>query len=213
MKPLVGWDASGGQSFSQLATTWGEDSCNSWILSSRVAQVKCVLSHFSHTWLFVILWTIAHQAPPGILQTRILEWVAVPSSRGSSRPRDRTCISYVFCIGRILCFVLFCFFYHLGPPGAVAQVKAPLNSVEFAAKFGLLSPKIALCKLFLFFCEYKFIKKEIGNHWKLSSAEVFTQVRFLMETRCFPEGSPGSFSNKHLPPAWSGHQTPRLRNQ
>ena len=26
----------------------------------------------------------------GILQTRILEWVAMPSSRGSSKPRDRT---------------------------------------------------------------------------------------------------------------------------
>ena len=30
----------------------------------------------------------------GILQARILEWAAVPSSRGSSRPRDPTCISY-----------------------------------------------------------------------------------------------------------------------
>ena len=29
----------------------------------------------------------------GILQARILEWVAMPSSRGSSRPRDRTCVS------------------------------------------------------------------------------------------------------------------------
>ena len=29
----------------------------------------------------------------GILQARILEWVAVPSSRGSSRPRDRTPVS------------------------------------------------------------------------------------------------------------------------
>ena len=29
----------------------------------------------------------------GILQTRILEWVAISSSRGSSRPRDRTCTS------------------------------------------------------------------------------------------------------------------------
>ena len=36
----------------------------------------------------------------GILQARILEWVAVPFSRGSSQPRDRTCISYVSCIGR-----------------------------------------------------------------------------------------------------------------
>ena len=28
----------------------------------------------------------------GILQGRILEWVALPFSRGSSQPRDRTCI-------------------------------------------------------------------------------------------------------------------------
>ena len=36
----------------------------------------------------------------GTLQTRILEWVAMPSSRGSSRPRDRTPISYISSIGR-----------------------------------------------------------------------------------------------------------------
>ena len=30
----------------------------------------------------------------GILQARILEWVAVPSSRGSSLPKDRTCVPY-----------------------------------------------------------------------------------------------------------------------
>ena len=28
-----------------------------------------------------------------ILRARILEWVAMPSSRGSSRPRDQTCVS------------------------------------------------------------------------------------------------------------------------
>ena len=33
----------------------------------------------------------------GILRAGILEWVAMPSSRGSSRPRDRT---WVFCIDR-----------------------------------------------------------------------------------------------------------------
>ena len=31
----------------------------------------------------------------GILQARILEWVAVPSSRGSSQPRDRTQVSHI----------------------------------------------------------------------------------------------------------------------
>ena len=36
----------------------------------------------------------------GILQARILEWVALPCSRGSSPPRQWTCISYVSCIGR-----------------------------------------------------------------------------------------------------------------
>ena len=36
----------------------------------------------------------------GILQARILEWVAIFSSKKSSRWRDRTCISYVSCIGR-----------------------------------------------------------------------------------------------------------------
>ena len=36
----------------------------------------------------------------GILQARILEWVAIPSSRGSSQCRDWTHVSYVSCIGR-----------------------------------------------------------------------------------------------------------------
>ena len=36
----------------------------------------------------------------GILQARILEWGAMPSSRGSSRPRDRTHVFYISCTGR-----------------------------------------------------------------------------------------------------------------
>ena len=34
-------------------------------------------------------------SPPGILQTRILEWVAILFSRGSSQPRDWTQVSHV----------------------------------------------------------------------------------------------------------------------
>ena len=39
----------------------------------------------------------AHQAPlsMGILQARILEWIAMPPSRGSSQPRDRTHVSHI----------------------------------------------------------------------------------------------------------------------
>ena len=36
----------------------------------------------------------------GILQPRILEWIAMLSSRGSSRPRDPTHVFYVSCFGR-----------------------------------------------------------------------------------------------------------------
>ena len=60
------------------------------------------------------VWTVARQAPlsVGILQARILEWVAMPSSRGSSRPRDQTLVSCT--AGR---------FFTAEPPG---QVLAPL---------------------------------------------------------------------------------------
>ena len=44
----------------------------------------------SHVWLFVTPWTVAYQAllAMGSLQARILEWVAMPFSRGSSQSRD-----------------------------------------------------------------------------------------------------------------------------
>ena len=55
-----------------------------WTLLCRM----CVLSHFSFVWLLVNPWTITRQAPlsMAIPQARILEWVAMPSSRGSSWP-------------------------------------------------------------------------------------------------------------------------------
>ena len=51
----------------------------------------------SHVWLFVTPWTATHPFPlsMGIPQARILEWVAMPSSRGSSQPRDRTQVSHI----------------------------------------------------------------------------------------------------------------------
>ena len=55
-----------------------------------------VLSHFSH----VRLCNSMDCSPPGssvhgIFQARILEWVAMPSSRGSSWPRNQTHISCI----------------------------------------------------------------------------------------------------------------------
>ena len=52
---------------------------------------------FSHVWSFATTWTVAHQAPlsMGILQAGIPEWVAMPSSRRSAQPRDRTQVSCI----------------------------------------------------------------------------------------------------------------------
>ena len=55
-----------------------------------------VLSHFSPVWHFSTLWTIAHQGSLSLGFSRILQWVAMPSSRGSSQPRGQTNTSCVF---------------------------------------------------------------------------------------------------------------------
>ena len=59
----------------------------------------------ANAWSFqscLTLCNIMDHSPPGfsvhrILQVRILEWVAMPTFRGSSQPRNRTHISYVSC--------------------------------------------------------------------------------------------------------------------
>ena len=54
------------------------------------------------SYSFATPWSVACQAPlsMGFSEARILEWVAMPSSRGSSQPRDQTCVSYISCTGR-----------------------------------------------------------------------------------------------------------------
>jgi len=57
------------------------------------------------TWSCPTLWDPVDSNPSrssvhGILQARILEWVALPSSRASSWPRDQIHVSYTSCIGR-----------------------------------------------------------------------------------------------------------------
>ena len=71
-----------------------------WSHSSHGKHV-CMLSGFSPVWLC----DPVDRSPPGssvhgILQARILEWVVMPSSGGSSWLRDQTHIPYVSCVGR-----------------------------------------------------------------------------------------------------------------
>ena len=86
-----------------LASVWRKWSlpaqCNvggnaGWCGHCRTALCACVLS----PQLCLTLCDPVDCSPPGssvhgTLQVRILQWVAMPSSRGSSQPRDWTCIS------------------------------------------------------------------------------------------------------------------------
>ena len=60
----------------------------------RYLELRCVYcaQSLSHVQFFATPRTVTLQAPlsMGILQVRILEWVAMPSSRESSQPRDQT---------------------------------------------------------------------------------------------------------------------------
>ena len=85
------------------------------IVNINLSMCVCMLSHFSGNWLCNPM----DCSPPGssvhgILQARIPEWVAMPSSRGSSQPRDWTwtCGSYVACVGRQVLY----HWHHLGNP-------------------------------------------------------------------------------------------------
>ena len=73
----------------------------SWIKCPIQQKIVCNVMHtcccFSHIRLcnpMEPLGSSVHR----ILQARILEWVAMPSSRGSSWLRDRTCVSCDSCI-------------------------------------------------------------------------------------------------------------------
>ena len=55
--------------------------------------MNACVSSLGHVWLFETPWTPPGSSVLGILQSRIPEWVAIPSSRESSQPRDQTQVS------------------------------------------------------------------------------------------------------------------------
>ena len=62
------------------------------VCAQSLSSVRLFVTHMDYN----LLGSSVH----GILQTRILEWVANSSSRESSWPRDWTDVSCVSCIGR-----------------------------------------------------------------------------------------------------------------
>ena len=66
--------------------------------SKPLTFTRVCAQSFSHVWLFATPWTAPGSSVHGVFQARVLEWVAISYSRGSSWPRDCThvsCISYL----------------------------------------------------------------------------------------------------------------------
>ena len=99
---ILEWVAISYSRGSSLSRDWSHISCvlciGRWILHHWApweARNACVVLRH---WVLadsVTPWTVVHQAPLflGVLQVRLLERGAMPSSRGSSQPRDGTQIS------------------------------------------------------------------------------------------------------------------------
>ena len=87
---------------------WGKSPCGQHLTRKNQGHIEtpyqgmfsCCLrcaKLLSHGRLFATPWTVAHQTAlsVGILQARILEWVPISYSRGSSQPRDWTQVSRI----------------------------------------------------------------------------------------------------------------------
>ena len=62
--------------------------------------IACMLSPFTCVFVTPVDRSPLGSFVHGIPQARILQWVAVSFSRGSSLPRDQACVSHVSHIGR-----------------------------------------------------------------------------------------------------------------
>ena len=82
--------------------------CNIYYTCIFIIFVLCIYRSFFIVmvicWTLIVKWKSLSRfwlcdpmdyTVRGILLARILEWVAIPFSRGSSQPRDRTQVSYI----------------------------------------------------------------------------------------------------------------------
>ena len=74
-------------------------------------MVKVLVAQWGLTLCDPIDCSLQDSSVHGILHTRIMEWVVIQFSRGSSQPRDWTHVSCISCIGRDIYY-----WHHLGSP-------------------------------------------------------------------------------------------------
>ena len=112
------------------------------------------------------IWALSSESPDssvhGISQARILEWVAISFSRGSSWPRNWTCVS---CIGRQ---ILYCWATRKAPCYQILSLK--IENTGFTRIVYYLFKPIAFIHSFWGTGDQNFIplgKQRISQFWKL----------------------------------------------
>ena len=100
--------------FNKESLTWN---FLTWVLKELLDQKErlcmCWVTHSCLTLCHPMDCSLPASSVHGIFQPRLLEWVSMSYSRGSSQPRDWTRISCVSCTGRQVDSVPPC---HLGSP-------------------------------------------------------------------------------------------------
>ena len=119
-----------------IASKLGEKIQSTWI-----HVYACVLSRsvMSNSLQPHGLYSLPDSSVYGILQARIPVWVTMPSSRGSSQPRDQTLFSKVSCIGRWVLFHQHC----LGNPGGFIPLPNSSHGIVTKLQFCLLLEEIS----------------------------------------------------------------------
>ena len=148
-----------------------------------------MLNSFSHIQLFVTLWAVARQAPLsiGILQARILEWTAMPYTRGSSWPRDRMAFPAASALQEE--------FFMAEPRGSLCVCVWPLFCISFSprslVRLRLLSP--GSCHAQGFVCALQESVSQSCKFWRLCGGvngnllqEGLCHTLSLLHPECLP---------------------------
>ena len=116
----------------------------------------CVYAQLlSRIWLFVTPWTVACQASlsMGFFQARILQWVPISFSTGSSQPRDQIWVSCVSCTGRLVLSPQ----SHLGSHiFCLVKTYSLCKTFPICYLFGEIFLDFLLIREYLIYCQYPF---------------------------------------------------------
>ena len=114
-----------------------------------------------------------HQAPLslGILLARILEWIAMPSSRGSSQPRDQTQVFHI--AGGF-------FFLPSEPPGKPINIEGMLDDIS-ELMLNVVPAKMFVCSVTHSLQPHGAIAHQALLSWNFPGKNIGVGCHFLLQ--------------------------------